>query len=245
VLLGRVLSLARVWRHREQVEREAAAQFAQLADDLRASAVPAHLVALAQSAAEDEAAHAILCRCLVDHIGAGHPPLPPLPPRPVVVLGPPGLSVNRRALYASVALSCVTETFSTALLLEMQRLATDDRVAQTVHRILRDEVQHSRLGWAHLAWAAERGDVSWLGPYLGDMVNASVGSDLPLELLRDESGHPGDGSGVLSAARIQDVVTAALEQVVVPGFARYGLDTSSLDTRALFRTRVRPIRASG
>ena len=218
LLVHVVLSLAEVWQHREKVEHEAAAQFHRLAGELRVAGVPRRLVDMAGDACEDETEHASMCRRLVEHLEPG---LAPLPPEPVGALGPAGLSPGQRALYASVALSCVTETFSTALLIEMQRLATDPLVAETVHRILRDEVNHSRLGWAHLAWVAEREDVTWLGPYLGDMVRASLRGDLPTAAPDADRNHPGQGLGVLSMARVHDIAASAMKDVILPGFARY------------------------
>ncbi len=217
------LRLARVWLHREKVEHEAAAQFHRLGGEMRAAGLPRRIIDLADAAAADEAEHAILCRRVVDHLAPG---LAPLVPDPVGPLGPVGLSAGRRALYASVALACVTETFSTALLLEMQRLATDPLVGATVHRILRDEINHSRLGWGHLAWAVEREDVSWLALFLVGMVHALIRSDLPPASYDDETApadQPGEGQGVLSAARIRDVATRAFEDVIAPGLARYGI----------------------
>lgn len=218
------MKLAAVWQHREKIEREAAAQFRLLAHDLREAKVPAALVSLANRAAGEETDHATLCRCIVDHLAPG---LAVLPPMPVVALGPVDLPLARRALFASVALSCVTETLSTALLLEMLRLASDPLVEATVRRILRDEISHSRLGWAHLAWIAERDDVSWLTPHLPGMLRAALVVDVSHRPLGDDA-HHGDAHGVLSASRIRAIAAAAITDVVIPGMARYGVDASRL-----------------
>jgi hypothetical protein len=230
VLLGHhVLSLARVWLHREKVEREAADQFARLSGDLRDAGAPGTLIGMSEKAATDEAEHAILCRRVVDRLAPG---LAPLEPALGASLGPAGLTLERRALYASVALSCVTETFSAALLLEMRRLATDDLVRDTVQRILRDEIDHSRLGWGYLAWVAGREDVSWLSAYLPGMIHDAVGSDLPPASLTGASSHPGEGRGVLAGDRIQDIAGRVLAQVIAPGLARYGIHAGQGRTKA-------------
>lgn len=225
LLVDDLLSVARVWLHREKVEHEAAGQFERLAVDLAAAGAPGQLVDLAGRAAADEVEHVVLCRRVVDHLAPGLAPL--MPAASSAALGP-SLPVERRALYGSVALSCVTETFSTALLLEMRRLAADELVGATIQRILRDEIAHSRLGWAHLAWAARRGEVGWLAAHLPGMVRESLGGELPPvaadAAVDGAASHPGDRFGVLSAARIRGVAALALEQVIVPGLARYGID---------------------
>ena len=221
MLLGdHLLSVARVWRHRERVEREAADQFARLAGDLRDAGAPPALIDMAEAAAVDEAEHAVLCRAVVDRLAPG---LAPLAPALGVSLGPAGLSPRRRALYRAVALSCVTETFSTALLLEMRRLATDGQVHATVQRILRDEIDHSRLGWAYLAWVAAREDVSWLSAHLPGMLREAIGGDLPPAAPAAPIRHAGEDRGVLARERILEVAGRAYDQVIAPGLARYDI----------------------
>lgn len=167
-----MLSAAQVWRRRATTEREAARLFGDLAGDLNALGVGSTLVARARTAARDEMRHAVRCEALVARFDSGISK--PEPPRRLR-LGPADLTP---ALFASVALSCVTETLSTALLLEMRERAADELVRRTVHEILRDEVEHSRIGWTHLAIEARRGRSGWLAPYLPAMLTAAVRDDL-------------------------------------------------------------------
>jgi hypothetical protein len=131
-------------------------------------------------------------------------------------------------LYEVVALSCITETLSAALLGAMVEQATDARVRETVHRVLRDEVEHSRLGWAHLALEHGRGHGRFLGDYLPAMLAGTVTDDLF---------HGGDlspeaeevlaGFGALRPSDGKAIFAATMRQVVFPGLERFGVDTSA------------------
>lgn len=210
-------AVARVWRFRERIELEAADQFERLAVELaRVEADPA-VIELAREAAYDERTHALLCRGLVERFEPG---LAPLPPTLGLHLGPHRQSRRRAVLYASVAMSCVTETLSAALLLHMHRAATDEAVRATVHHILKDEIDHSRLGWAHLAAEAGRGDVSWLAPHVPAMLREAMAADLePMAASSEDL----SAYGILPAARVHAIFDQTVAQVIAPGLARYGV----------------------
>lgn len=210
---------ARVWRHRERIEHEAAALFDDLASELAATGAPGQIVEMARTAAADERVHALRCRALVDAFDPSLAPIEPTPHR----LGAPRLSRADRALYTSVAMGCITETLSTAILLVMRDSVTDPRVRETVHAIARDEVVHARIGWAHLAFAAERSDVAWLSEHVTAMLEAALTSELPPQGVQRL-----DGLGVLSRHRVASAIRETAERVVVPGFARYCIDAGGL-----------------
>ena len=50
-----------------------------------------------------------------------------------------------------VTLFCVMETINAALLLSLKENLIDVALRETCHEILRDEVQHARIGWAALS----------------------------------------------------------------------------------------------
>jgi hypothetical protein len=217
---------ARIWSFRARAEREAACRFARLAERLAASGAAAEIVHMAERAASDEARHADLCRDLVQHFG-GEPSFAKVDdPREVA---PSGLAARERVLYEVVALSCITETLSAALLGAMIEKARDDRVEQTVRRILRDEIDHGRLGWAHLSLEQPRG----VGRVLGDYLPAMLKGTIDDELFRD--GDDSDevqaaeleGFGALRRADRRALFVATMRDVVFPGLERFGIDTSS------------------
>lgn len=208
--------VAQVWRYRERVEWEAADLFESLARQLHKQGDVENLVALADEAADDERRHAKLCRALVDRFQPGL-----MPERPTLgsALGPAHLSPRKRALYTSVAISCVTETFSTSLLLAMRDESRDELVCSTVQEILRDEVRHSRLGWAHLATEAAKGDVSWLSPYIARMLRSARETECrELQECKSLSQY-----GILQAQESATIFDETVSKVMVPGFAQYGI----------------------
>lgn len=149
------------------------------------------------------------------------PDLAPLPPDLGIVLGGE-TAPARRALFASVALGCVTETLSTALLIEMRPHAHLEVVREGLDRILEDEVRHSRLGWAHLAFEAERGDVSWIATSIPGMLRAALDTDvLPTS---GEEHHDLREYGILARSDVRRICESTIETTIVPGLARFGIE---------------------
>jgi hypothetical protein len=215
-------AVAIAWRARERVEWEARGLFASLTADLQATGTGATLVAMARQAARDEERHARRCRDLVRRFAErfeGGPPAP-LPPRRLC-LGPDELSRERRALFTSVALSCVTETLSTAFLLQLRARAVDEAVRSTVREILRDEVDHARLGWAHLAGAAKRDSVAWLSPHLPAMLEYALGNGAQAEDV-DLAGY-----GILPRSDSLEIFRNVASDVLLPGLERFNVDTAA------------------
>ena len=215
---------ARVWTFRLGSELEAAQRFAALAPILRAVGASETIAGMAEDAAADELRHAELCRQLVRHFG-GAPPSDP-----VIALcwtAPAGVKGRDRVLYEIVALSCVTETLSTALLGELVSRATDTVCRQAMHSILCDEVKHSRLGWAFLAEAHARGVRDCVGPHLPAMLEATLGD----ELFRVPAGSDPKlaelaGLGSLERPDRLRVVREALQSVIFPGLELFGIETA-------------------
>jgi hypothetical protein len=206
---------ARVWRKREQIEREAASLFDHLASELGLAGY-AELARRARTAAEEERRHAGQCRALIEAL-AGPGALPAHPPRRLS-LGPIELRSRDRLLYAALALGCVTESLSCALLLELRESATHPLVAATVRDILTDEIEHARIGWALLAEEARRRDVSWVAGYIPAIAAAAVDDDV-----RPFVGDDTSGLGVLSHARVRALVAETWTDVIRPGLAQYGI----------------------
>jgi hypothetical protein len=226
----------RVWTRRLHVERDAAARFGRLGGELVAVGAADEVVALAERAAADERRHAALCEELIEHFGGDAPAATEATLGAPV--GPKEAEPRQRTAYEMVAMSCLTETLSTALLGALVERADEDRVRDIMREILRDEVQHSRLGWAHLAAEHREGaSVAWIGAYLPAMLRATV---------RDELFDSGDehaeqealsGMGSLSRAERLDVFVQCMQRVVFPGLRQFGIDSSAgarwLDARLL------------
>lgn len=213
----------RVWSYRLHTELEAAERFRALAAALRESAASPSIVAMAERAAADELRHASACRELVEHFGGRAPE-----GRSIVVkpLAPPDVAPEQRLLYEVVALACVTETLSTALLAELIAPADDPLCKKVMRSILRDEVKHSRLGWAYLAERHAPGAPDCVGPHLRRMLIDTLGADF----WSPPSAHGAEaelaGLGQLPHAERQRVVWETLQQVIFPGLELFGIDTA-------------------
>jgi hypothetical protein len=114
------------------------------------------------------------------------------------------------------------------LLGELVERAFDPLVEESLHTILRDEVTHSRLGWAFLEAQQASRPRDCVGPHLPAMLDATVGEELfqqgddPDPLSREIS-----GLGCLDRAVSRDVTRRTLKLVVFPGLAHFGVDISA------------------
>jgi hypothetical protein len=221
---GGVRRLAgQAWAFRARVEREAARRFARLAQAIRGLDAASPVPQLMEGAAGDEVRHAVLCAELAE--AYGEPAADDGDDAPVA---PAGLGARDAVLYEVVAACCITETESVATLTTLLGTAegAEPRVRQVLHEIARDEIAHSRMGWAHLAREAPRG-VGFLGQWIPVMLAGTVEPELfaaeaspavtvgEAELMRH---------GVLPRERKRDIFAAALADVVFPGLERFGVD---------------------
>ncbi len=206
---------ARVWLHRERIEREAAELFTGLGRELDELG-HADLARRAADAGADELRHAARCRELVIAMAGS---LPPVETARTIVLGPRELSPRDRMLYAAVAIGCVTESLSCALLLGLRDAATHPQVQATIDEVLKDEIEHARIGWAVLATEAARRDVRWIGDYLPRITAAAVADDVVPMTGDDELAE----LGVLPRVRVQQLVSETWSSVIGPGLDRYGI----------------------
>src|SRR6185295_14842249 len=73
---------------------------------------------------------------------------------PNVRIGRNDMDPRDRLLWEMVSVCCIAETMNTSLMTRCLEVAKDEEIRTTLRELLRDEVRHARLGWAHLA--AER-----------------------------------------------------------------------------------------
>jgi bacterioferritin (cytochrome b1) len=213
----------RAWQYRYASELEASERFRALAPRLRAHGVPALIADMAEESADDELRHAKLCQELIAHFGGEPSTAPDLS---AAALAPPGVDGRERVLYEVIAFSCVTETLSTALLSELVARAHDPRCRRAMHDILRDEVNHSRLGWALLAQEHARGARDCVGRHLPQMLRDTLGSDFfSTEMALGPYESELSGLGVLTRADRQRIVRETFDAVIWPGLERFGIDT--------------------
>lgn len=218
------LRAAQVWLERRRAELEAAERFRRLALELEAGATPAAIVEQLRAAAEDELRHARLCGELGEHFGGRVLEPSPVTPAPTA---PATWPAAERRLYEVVALSCVTETLSTALLGRLVERARDSHARDVMQSILRDEVRHSRVGWGFLAHAHGRGVRERVAPHLPALLESTVGAELFAATTEDEPDAAAlSGLGALTLEERRRVVCETLEHVIFPGLERFGIDVT-------------------
>jgi len=211
--------VADAWTFRFNVEREAAIRFARLAKRLEGIGALPTVVEMTVRASHDEGRHARHCADLARRYGAALIPEEISAPE----IAPPGLGDRERVLYEVVAACCITETESTSVLTSLFNEATDSRMHLILRQLLRDEVGHSRLGWAHLAHESTRGDVQYLGRLIPNMLEVYAQDGLfgaaPTELDAPEL----LSHGVLPHSMKRSIFNMTLLEVVFPGLESLGV----------------------
>lgn len=209
-----------LWAFRARAELEAAARFRRLAHGLATIGSARLLVDMAQAAADDEIRHHERCVALARSFDAeaviGTEPAA----RP---LQAGSNDLRARILHELVTMSCITETLSTALLIEMRAQATDRAVISVVHEVLQDEVQHARLGWAHLAASASSSALDRLSERLPRMLSDTVHEEI--FTTPDTTDAALASLGGLSRTDRCTIFVTTLREVVLPGLRHHGVDT--------------------
>jgi len=223
---------AEAWGFRARVEEEAALRFDGLATTIAGFDAASPVPALMRRAAEDERRHAGLCAGLAEQLGT-----------PVQLgdgkwgpVAPPGLDLRSATLYEVVAACCITETESMSVLTTLLDEEHAPGIREVLHAIARDEVVHSRMGWAHLAREAEAGDVGFLSPLVPVMLAGTVDDGLFGPPPEDEDGPELLRLGVLPHLKKRESFVGTLEQVVFPGLERFGVDPRP--ARAWLETKI-------
>ncbi len=217
------------WFHRMKQEHLAVSAFSLLAGELAEDGVDEVILELVTRAASDELRHAIVCRKLANAIAGkvdaevrfkGAPRLPMHE----------GADPSTRVLRHMVEMCCINETCTGIYLTELRARATEPVARAAVDALLRDEIDHGRVGWAYLASRARDGSIGDLSAALPDLVQRSLGAIL------SETAHEPSSAPLASVAHMtlqegRAIYREALADVILPGFARAGLDIGP--TRAL------------
>lgn len=212
--------VAATWAFRASAERSAELRFQRLHERLVADEIPMAIVALAERAVSDEARHIGLCDSLARKYGWTAETPPPTPYHPI---GPSALDASDRFLYEMVAFCCVTESVNAAMLLAVRERVTAPDVRETVVAILRDEVQHSKLGWAYLAHTAAATDVAWLGEWIPRMLH---GAGVEEVFVADDGRRDGARLAAYGELSLSDriaIFRGVMRDVVLPGLERAGV----------------------
>jgi len=213
--------VAFVWSQRAIGERSTAETFRVVAAGLAALDAERELVALAERAIDDELRHAERCwrlACLYAERELPEPEALPLELPPY-----DGASEALRHSLHVVGQCCLNETTASAFLERVLQEATAPPVRETLRALLSDEVDHARIGWAHLAsprLSAEtrQAIASWLPQLFA--INARMWGRRPaIAITPALAAH-----GVPSWPTVDEVVATALDELIIPGFRHVGIE---------------------
>jgi hypothetical protein len=216
--------LADVWLARAANERRVSDSFAVIHDALRTVRAEPALIELAQRAIDDELRHAEICRVVASRFAGAE------------LAAPSRLSLKvpehataspelRHTLHV-VGQSCLNETLASAVLESSLATARGALVCAALRELLSDEVDHARLGWAHLA--SLRPELkSKLGAWLQPLARGN------LRMWRETQRTYAMSTtlvehGALTREGTEQALLDALRNLVVPGFAKLGFDVSPL-----------------
>ena len=109
------------------------------------------------------------------------------------------------------------------------RSAKDPATRDAVRAILKDEVDHARLGWAHLMAERERDQGEFLSAMMPAMLHDAVRGDELLSAARSSGDQRADTDesaalGYVPMATRLQLFAATVRDLVLPGLARAGLD---------------------
>ncbi len=222
--------VAAMWAYRAVAEKRARARFARLAARLKDVRAPAAVVELAWRAVDDEFRHQRLCAELAYRFGYQQTgEVLTGDATQVAQIGDVERPRPLRVLHECVAFCCLTESINATLLHRSLALATEPSTRTAVREILRDEVQHARIGWGYLAsvktslgpptnWGAE------LSRLLPRMLAATVPTELRTPVAHERSSAALVAHGVLPRNELWSLLEDAMHQVVFAGLEHFGVD---------------------
>lgn len=212
--------LASHWLHRAGSELAVGDAFAAYLPRLRGVGAADVVLTLAAKAIDDERRHADLCvRLAARYLGTGTPTIE----RREAPLQDFGTADEpTEVALLALGMCCINESIACEWIRTCWHIATSPLAIAANRHHLKDEIDHARLGWAHLASSAVDDALRarlrlWTPKFLAVNVAEWKKRDehLPPEGI-PEHGH-------LSAAENDAVIDAAVEDVVLPGLKLVGL----------------------
>lgn len=218
-------TLAAYWWRRAEGEITSWVGFQHVLADLRVEGSPQPILELAERAVADEHRHAMWCRDWA--LRFGHQGVSELLPRSERPLTFPQASAADNRLIR-IALCCFTETVGCFILREVRPLVTEPELRRLNRRHFADELQHSRVGWGHLATLSS-GQRERLDRFVPEL----------LHLLPEPccSGPEQDRPdllpyGYFTPSLLRRALAAALAEVILPGLEHLGLGSGRQRARA-------------
>ena len=183
---------------------------------------------LVAKASHDEDRHAVLCAEMAKKLG-----------HPSGFAALETVATETRWLWQSltseadillldvILMCCVTESMNASLLNSIYTHARRGESRTLIHQILQDEVKHAQIGWAYLGWVSAQRDLSFVADYLREMLQIAV-HDALFQSIEDAESRDTYALGVMPLEHRRGQFLATLDDVVVPGFEHFGIDTYGL-----------------
>jgi hypothetical protein len=219
-------ALTEIWLRRAAMERRVADSFQVIHGCLTRRGAPRELVELAERAIDDEFRHTELSRIVASRF-AGHDLASP-PRLPLETPKHPGASDELRDTLFIVGQCVLNETTAGAYLECCLQHAKGALAKVACAELLSDEIDHGRIGWAHLASLDKktRAEVGkWLLPMA--FLNLRIWRyETPLEPehLAGLTAH-----GAPPAEAIHTALVDALRSLIIPGLQQLEIDTIALE----------------
>jgi hypothetical protein len=212
--------IGREWLRRAEVELTAATLSAQIARGLLLDGAARDVLELAAQAVVDEVRHAHLCHAVAERYLARKADPPHSRPIDEPVFGDCPAELSR--LFGVVLHSCISETMATVCLRDGLGQCVSPTAKAATKQLLEDDLNHARLGWAHLA-----------SSFVSAEAKRHIGLALPTLLrlghdswLCEKRPHESDPAhGVLGMTGFLALTQNALANVILPGFDHVGVDT--------------------
>jgi hypothetical protein len=208
------------WLRRSEVELTAAGLSALLVRGLLLDHAGPEVLQLAANSVAEETNHARICLRVAERYAGRALPWPRARRVDEGVFGDAPAAINR--LLSLVLHCCINESLATVCLREGLKRAESPTVKEATRALLKDDLNHARIGWAHLASAAvglgEKAHVAKALPTL-----LRLGRDGWLReprALLDSPAH-----GVLGNPRFPELFQSAVSELILPGFDYVGVDT--------------------
>jgi hypothetical protein len=217
--------LVAVWLSRAASERRVADAFGVIHGALQSTRSDALLRGLAARAVDDEHRHAELCRVVASRCAGRELE----PPARLTLVQPEHQGAPARLIPTLHVLGhcAMNETFASAFLETSLGCAQTPLARAALRELLSDEVDHARIGWAHLAELSEHQRAE-LTPWLDSLVyaNLKMWRDAPRAVATDATLHR---YGAPAAEAIERALLGAVRDLIIPGLAHFELPTRSLE----------------
>ena len=215
--LGELLSMH--WEQRALLELRAGGYFSQLLTELLAVGADPEVLELVARAPHDEVRHAEICRQTAAEYGKRDVPWPE--PGPTPMAKHETVPTELVPTLHVVMMCCVNETIAGAWLEACYAMATSRLARRAIRGLLREEIDHGRIGWAHVASKHVTPRMrKALGKWAPRLIQNGLDAWLRPDPVIPQGGVP--AHGVPSEEMTRDIVHAAVRDLVRPGFAHVG-----------------------